>query len=160
MDVLVLNADFGPLHRVSLCHAVRMLVRRVVEVHEPQPDRLVDVYPVPTVVRLVFCVVTRWRHGRSPGRGRACWPVTAGTAATAAGPPRRSTTCCRARAAAPTPGSTPWPPAAAATSARGTGPRPRRACPCGPLRLVPTWVALSLRWDRPAGHHPAGRDGS
>jgi 5-methylcytosine-specific restriction endonuclease McrA len=32
--------------------------------------------------------------------------------------------------------------------------------PLRPAPAVPAWVALSLRWDRPAGHHPAGRDGS
>ena len=71
MDVLVLNADLGPLHRVSLRHAVRMLVRRVAEVHESRPDRQIGVYPVPTVVRLVSYVVTRWRHSRGPGWSRA-----------------------------------------------------------------------------------------
>ncbi len=37
MDVLVLNADPGPLHRVNLRHAVRRLVRRVAEVHGNRP---------------------------------------------------------------------------------------------------------------------------
>lgn len=69
-DVLVLNADLGPLHRVSLRHAVRMLVRAVAEVHEAEPDRLIGVYPVPTVVRLVRYVVTRWRHTTGPGWSR------------------------------------------------------------------------------------------
>ncbi|MFI5843299.1 HNH endonuclease [Catenuloplanes sp. NPDC051500] len=71
MDVLVLNADLGPLHRVSLRHAVRMLVRRVAEVHEAHPDTQIGVWPVPTVVRLVSYVVTRWRHSRGPGWSRA-----------------------------------------------------------------------------------------
>jgi 5-methylcytosine-specific restriction endonuclease McrA len=71
VDVLVLNADLGPLHRVSLRHAVRMLVRRVAEVHEAKPDRVIGVYPVPTVVRLVSYVVTRWRHSRGPAWSRA-----------------------------------------------------------------------------------------
>ena len=35
--VLVLNADLGPLHRVSLEHAIRMLPRQVAEVHEADP---------------------------------------------------------------------------------------------------------------------------
>jgi 5-methylcytosine-specific restriction endonuclease McrA len=70
VDVLVLNADFGPLHRVSLRHAVRMLVRQVAEVHEAQPDRIIGVWPMPTVVRLVSYVVTRWRHARGPGWSR------------------------------------------------------------------------------------------
>ncbi|MFB9238384.1 HNH endonuclease [Plantactinospora siamensis] len=71
MDVLVLNADLGPLHRVSLRHAVRMLVRRVAEVHEATPDRLIGVWPMPTVVRLTSYVVTRWRHSRGPAWSRA-----------------------------------------------------------------------------------------
>ena len=70
MDVLVLNADFGPLHRVSLRHAVRMLVRQVAEIHEAQPDRLIGVFPMPRVVRLVSYVVTRWRHSRGPAWSR------------------------------------------------------------------------------------------
>ena len=61
--VLVLNADLGPLHRVSLRHAIRMLLREVAVVHEAEPDRLIGVYPVPRVLRLVSYVVTRWRHG-------------------------------------------------------------------------------------------------
>lgn len=64
--VLVLNADLGPLHRVPLKHAIRMLVRRVAEVHEVVPDRLIGVFPVPTVVRLVRYVVTRWRYTAGP----------------------------------------------------------------------------------------------
>ena len=66
MDVLVINADLGPLHRVSLRHAVRMLVRRVADIHEAEPDRLIGVYPMPTVVRLVRYVVTRWRYTAGP----------------------------------------------------------------------------------------------
>jgi 5-methylcytosine-specific restriction endonuclease McrA len=69
--VLVINADLGPLHRVSLRHAVRMLVRRVAEVHEAEPDRLIGVYPMPTVVRLVRYVVTKWRYSAGPAWSRA-----------------------------------------------------------------------------------------
>jgi hypothetical protein len=65
--VLVLNADLGPLHRVSLKHAIRMLLRQVAEVHEAVPDRLIGVYPVPRVVRLVHYVVTKWRFSKGPG---------------------------------------------------------------------------------------------
>jgi 5-methylcytosine-specific restriction endonuclease McrA len=69
-DVLVLNADLGPLGRVSLRHAVRMLFREVAEVHEAHPDRLIGVYPVPRVVRLVRYVVTKWRYSTGPGWSR------------------------------------------------------------------------------------------
>jgi 5-methylcytosine-specific restriction endonuclease McrA len=70
-SVLVLNADFGPLHRVSLRHAIRMLFREVAVVHEAEPDRQIGVFPMPTVVRLVSYVVTRWRHSRGPAWSRA-----------------------------------------------------------------------------------------
>jgi 5-methylcytosine-specific restriction endonuclease McrA len=66
VDVLVINADLGPLHRVSVRHAIRMLCRQVAVVHEAVPDRLLGVYPVPRVVRLVRYVVTRWRFGGVP----------------------------------------------------------------------------------------------
>jgi 5-methylcytosine-specific restriction endonuclease McrA len=59
--VLVLNADLGPLHRVTIKHAIRMLLREVAVVHESEPDRLIGVYPMPKVLRLVQYVVTRWR---------------------------------------------------------------------------------------------------
>ena len=36
--VLVLHADYGPLHRVSVRHAIRMLFREVAVVHEARPD--------------------------------------------------------------------------------------------------------------------------
>ena len=64
--VLVLNADLGPLHRVSIRHAIRMLLREVAVIHEAEPDRLIGVYPLPRVVRLVSYVVTRWRFTGGP----------------------------------------------------------------------------------------------
>lgn len=70
MDVLVINADLGPLHRVSLRHAVRMLVREVAVVHEAIEDRLIGPYPVPKIVRLVRYVVTRWRYTGGPAWSR------------------------------------------------------------------------------------------
>lgn len=70
MDVLVVNADLGPMHRVSLRHAVRMLCRQVAEVHEAVPDRLIGIYPLPRVVRLVRYVVTRWRFASGPAWSR------------------------------------------------------------------------------------------
>jgi 5-methylcytosine-specific restriction endonuclease McrA len=70
VDVLVINADLGPLHRVSLRHAVRMLVRQVAEVHEAEPDRLIGVYPMPTVVRLDRYIVTKWRYSTGPAWSR------------------------------------------------------------------------------------------
>ena len=70
VDVLVLNADLGPLHRVSLRHAIRMLVRRVAEIHEARPDRVIGIYPMPTVVRLITYVVVRWQRRRGPAWSR------------------------------------------------------------------------------------------
>lgn len=69
--VLVLNADLGPLHRVSLRHAVRMLCRQVAVVHEAEPDRQLGVFPMPRVLRLVSYVVTRWRYTTGPAWSRA-----------------------------------------------------------------------------------------
>jgi 5-methylcytosine-specific restriction endonuclease McrA len=66
--VVVLNADLGVLHRVSLRHAIRMLFRQVAVIHEAVPDRKIGVYPVPKVVRLVQYVVTKWRYTAGP-----CW---------------------------------------------------------------------------------------
>lgn len=68
--VLVVNADLGPLHRVTLRHAIRMLCRRVAVVHEAVPDRLLGVYPLPKIVRLVRYVVTRWRYTAGPAWSR------------------------------------------------------------------------------------------
>lgn len=70
MDVLVLNADWQPLHRVRLRHALRMLWRQVAEVHEAEPDRMIGIWPMPKVVRLVTYVATRWRHHRGPAWSR------------------------------------------------------------------------------------------
>ena len=69
-QVLVLNADWGPLHWVTLRHAVRMLVRQVAEVHEAEPDRTLGLWPMPRVVRLVAYVKTKWRHTRGPAWSR------------------------------------------------------------------------------------------
>jgi 5-methylcytosine-specific restriction endonuclease McrA len=69
-SVLVLNADLGPLHRVSLRHAIRMLCRQVAEVHESEPDIRIGVFPMPRVVRLVAYVVTRWRYSAGPAWSR------------------------------------------------------------------------------------------
>ncbi|WP_203922774.1 HNH endonuclease [Rugosimonospora africana] len=69
--VLVVNADLGPLHRVSVKHAIRMLLRQVAEIHEAEPDRLIGIYPIPRVVRLVQYVVTKWRYTAGPAWSRS-----------------------------------------------------------------------------------------
>jgi 5-methylcytosine-specific restriction endonuclease McrA len=68
--VLVLNADLGPLHRVSLRHAIRMLCRRVAEVHEAEPDIRLGIFPMPKVVRLLRYIVTKWRYTSGPAWSR------------------------------------------------------------------------------------------
>lgn len=68
--VLVLNADLGPLHRVSLKHAIRMLCRGVAEIHEAEPDIRFGVFPMPTAVKLLRYVVTKWRYTAGPAWSR------------------------------------------------------------------------------------------
>ncbi len=69
--VLVLNADLGPLHRVSLHHAIRMLCRQVAVVHEAEPDSRIGAFPWPKVLRLVQYVVTKWRYTSTPSWSRS-----------------------------------------------------------------------------------------
>lgn len=63
-DVLVLNASYEPLQRVSLRHAIKMLVREVAVVEEIDEGTF-GPFPVPRVLRLVKYVVTSWMHRRS-----------------------------------------------------------------------------------------------
>jgi 5-methylcytosine-specific restriction endonuclease McrA len=65
VNVTVLNADYEPLHSVSLQHAVRMLVRGVAEVHE-SADEFYGTFIRPISVRLVKYLVTTWRYQRLP----------------------------------------------------------------------------------------------
>lgn len=66
-DVLVLNAGYEPLHRVSVNHAVTMLVRGVAVVEEAVEGHRFGPYPLPRVLRLVRYVAMRWRY-RAAGR--------------------------------------------------------------------------------------------
>lgn len=68
--VLVLNAGYEPLHRVTLNHAVRMLARQVAVVEEAVEGRTFGPYPMPKVLRLVRYVALRWRH-RVPSWSRS-----------------------------------------------------------------------------------------
>ncbi|MEG3615727.1 MULTISPECIES: HNH endonuclease [Isoptericola] len=65
-DVLVLNAGYEPLHRVSVKHAITMLVREVAVVEESVDGMSFGPYPLPRVLRLVRYVAMRWlyRGGR------------------------------------------------------------------------------------------------
>ncbi len=70
--VLVLNASYEPLHRVSLKHAIKMLVREVAvveEAHQSEDGEVVTIgqFQVPRVLRLVRYVVAAWRY-----RDRSC----------------------------------------------------------------------------------------
>lgn len=66
-DVLVLNAGYEPLHRVSVKHAITMLVREVAVVEEAVEGHRFGPYPMPRVLRLVRYVAMRWRY-RGAGR--------------------------------------------------------------------------------------------
>lgn len=61
-SVLVLNAGYEPLHRVSLQHALQMLHRQVAVVEEAVAGKQFGPYPLPSVLRLVRYVQMRWRH--------------------------------------------------------------------------------------------------
>jgi len=61
-SVLVLNAGYEPLHRVSIQHAIRMLARNVAIVEEAVEDRMFGHFPFPRVLRLVHYVHLKWRH--------------------------------------------------------------------------------------------------
>lgn len=62
--VLVLNASYEPLQRVSMRHAIKMLVREVAVIEESDSGTF-GPFPKPKVLRLVRYVVTRWMHRRS-----------------------------------------------------------------------------------------------
>lgn len=62
MSVLVLNAGYEPLHRVSLQHAIRMLHRNVAVVEEVEHGQTIGPYPRPRVLRLIRYVTMRWRR--------------------------------------------------------------------------------------------------
>jgi 5-methylcytosine-specific restriction endonuclease McrA len=62
-DVLVLNASYEPLQRVSLRHAIKMLVREVAVIEEATEETF-GPFPMPRVLRLVRYVVARWRNRR------------------------------------------------------------------------------------------------
>ena len=62
-EVLVLNASYEPLQRVSLRHAIKMLGREVAVIEEADAGTF-GPFPRPLVLRLVRYVVTRWRNRR------------------------------------------------------------------------------------------------
>lgn len=60
--VLVLNASYEPLQRVSVHHAIRMLVREVAVIEETVEGRTIGQWGLPKIVRLVRYVVLKWRN--------------------------------------------------------------------------------------------------
>jgi hypothetical protein len=65
-SVLVVNADLGPLLRVCLRKALRMLWRKVAVIHEEDPQVRIGPWPMPKVLRLVAYVVPKWRYTKAP----------------------------------------------------------------------------------------------
>lgn len=65
-SVLVLNTDNTALHRVSLKHAIGMLVREVATVAQARGALQLGPYPYPVVLRLVRYVKTAFLYGRAP----------------------------------------------------------------------------------------------
>lgn len=61
-SVVLLNASYEPLSRVTFQKAVKMLFRQVAIVEEAHPDRMIGPHPWPRVIRLVRYVTTRWMH--------------------------------------------------------------------------------------------------
>jgi 5-methylcytosine-specific restriction endonuclease McrA len=59
-SVLVLNASYEPLHKVSIKHAIKMLVREVAVIEEAAEEMFGE-FPKPLVLRLVKYISMRWR---------------------------------------------------------------------------------------------------
>jgi 5-methylcytosine-specific restriction endonuclease McrA len=60
--VVLLNASYEPLGRVSFQHAVRMLFREVALVEEQHGELMIGPHPWPRVIRLVRYVAAHWLH--------------------------------------------------------------------------------------------------
>jgi|SRR5665647_2539008 len=69
--VLVLNAGYEELHHVTLKHAITMLVREVVVVHEAVEGQMFGPYQMPRVLRLVRYVAMGWRQRYGPSCTKA-----------------------------------------------------------------------------------------
>jgi hypothetical protein len=59
--VLVLNAGYEPLHKVSVKHAIKMIVREVAVIEEAEDDKTFGDFPFPKVLRLLRYVKLSWR---------------------------------------------------------------------------------------------------
>ena len=60
-SVLVINASYEPLHKVSIQHAIKMLVREVAVIEEADENQKFGDFPRPLVLRLVRYVRLAWR---------------------------------------------------------------------------------------------------
>ena len=60
-SVLVLNAGYEPLHKVSIQHAIKMLVREVAVIEESEENKMFGSFPIPRVLRLVKYIKMTWR---------------------------------------------------------------------------------------------------
>ena len=94
-QVVLLNASYEPLGKVTFQHAVRMLFREVALVEEQHGDRMIGPHPWPRVIRLVRYVAAHWLHRPPAGRATECSSATSRPVPTAAGTAPRSTTYCR-----------------------------------------------------------------
>jgi hypothetical protein len=59
--VLVLNAGYEPLQKVSVKHAIKMLVREVAVIEEAVEEEKFGDFPMPKVLRLLRYVKLAWR---------------------------------------------------------------------------------------------------
>lgn len=60
-SVLVLNAGYEPLHRVSIKHAIKMIVREVAVIEESDGNKTFGTFPLPKVLRLLKYIKMSWR---------------------------------------------------------------------------------------------------
>lgn len=65
-SVLILNAGYEPIQRVSVQHAVTMLYRQVAVIEVADAEHTFGEYPLPRVLRLTKYISMKWRHGRTP----------------------------------------------------------------------------------------------
>lgn len=106
-DTLVLNASFEPLSTVTLNRAVVLVLQDKAVVEQALPGLRVRAaavdLPVPRVIRLCRYVRVPFRR-QAPWSRRGCWSATSTGARTAGVGRPPSTTWCRVRRAARTPG--------------------------------------------------------
>jgi hypothetical protein len=92
--VLVLNAGYEPLHRVTLKHSIRMLVRGVAEIVHV-PDQTQNARARVGSEGFVLDLLDRCAGGTAvPAAPRKALNAVTAAAPTAAVRPRRPTTCC------------------------------------------------------------------